>query len=155
MTCDEVRGHLAAHLDGEIDGAPRRAMDSHLAGCAACAAERAAQAAAWRLLEAWTPPAAPADLGARVAARARTEPAGPGGGVLRLPLRTWATAAAVLLAAGGAFLLLDGAPEEAPPDLLLGDLDLLESLEFLQGSDAEALDGTADLPVDDLEVLGG
>ncbi len=69
MKCEESRENLAAYLDGEIEGAPRRAMDDHFALCAACAAEKRAQAAAWRLLDLASPPSAPADFRERVLAR--------------------------------------------------------------------------------------
>jgi CBS domain-containing protein len=40
MTCDVVRDLLSAHLDGELDGAELRLVETHLAGCPACTAER-------------------------------------------------------------------------------------------------------------------
>lgn len=41
MNCSEAEALLAAQLDGELDPARAGALDAHLAGCAACAAERA------------------------------------------------------------------------------------------------------------------
>ena len=40
MTCDESRELLGALGDGELDAERRSAVEAHLAGCAACAAER-------------------------------------------------------------------------------------------------------------------
>jgi anti-sigma factor RsiW len=42
MNCSESRLALHAHLDGELDAEKSRAVEEHLAGCAACAAEAAA-----------------------------------------------------------------------------------------------------------------
>jgi hypothetical protein len=176
MKCDDLRDNLAAYLDGEIDGAPRRAMDSHLAECAACAGERWAQAATWTLLDRiGAAPAAPADFTARVVARVRAEGSGGGGGrLLRLRLPAAAAAAAAIVAvAGGAWLLRpgsptgagsgDGADPKAPPSvasvpgaasaalppegMLAQDLALLESLDLLRDEP-----GMTDLEV--LEALG-
>ncbi|HEU4395779.1 MAG TPA: zf-HC2 domain-containing protein [Planctomycetota bacterium] len=170
MKCDEAREHLAAHLDGEIDGAPRRAVDEHLAECAACAAEREALARAWRLLDlAGAPPAVPGTFEARLRERIRAgprEPIGaeegrPRGRILGLPLPAAAAAAAVLLAAGALALrprdgsTVDTATEAAPPAPVLEDLALLEALDLLEAEEAAALERIADLSEDDLAVLGG
>ncbi len=155
MTCTEIRENLAAYLDGEIEGASRRAMDSHLSGCSACLGEKRAQAAAWRLLDLDDAPAVPAGLGDRILARAR---AGGRGRVLPFRLRAAAAAAAVLLAAGGAVLYANRSgtgSDAAPPDLLLEDLATLESLDLLQDEDVSVADSLADYPVEDLEALGG
>ena len=44
MTCDEAKILLHALIDGELDAGHARAVEDHIAGCAACAAELAA----WR-----------------------------------------------------------------------------------------------------------
>jgi anti-sigma factor RsiW len=166
MKCVEIGENLAAYLDGEIEGAPRRAMDDHFAGCAACAAEKRVQAAAWRLLEAaWDPgkaPVAPPGFRERVLARVRAGEGGGGGRILRLRLPAAAAAAAVLLAAGGgAFLLARGPnqgtplPGDAPSDQILEDLSMLESLDVLQDKDAAVADSLSDYADEDLESLGG
>lgn len=167
MKCEELRENLAAYLDGEVEGAPRQAMDQHFATCAACAAERKAQAAAWRLLDLAAPPSAvPAGFTEKVAGRARTE-AGPAGRgrILRLPLPAAAAAAAVLLAAGGILVhRASRAPEESgrapavaevPSEALLEDLALLESLDALEDRDLDAVDRLSALAEEDLEALGG
>jgi predicted anti-sigma-YlaC factor YlaD len=38
MTCEEVREHLSAFLDGELDVWQRRRVEAHLLGCADCRA---------------------------------------------------------------------------------------------------------------------
>jgi hypothetical protein len=159
MKCAEIRENLAAYLDGEIGGAPRRAMDDHFAACEACSGERRAQAAAWRLLEVAAPPAAPAGQRDRILARARTSGGG-GGRVLPFRLPAAAAAAAVLLAAGGAFLLLKDRPVsdgigagDAPPDQLLDDLPVLEAMDVLEYADV--LDRFESGPAEDLYVLDG
>lgn len=40
MTCQEIKSHLPLLLYGELDGAQQAACEEHLAGCAACRAER-------------------------------------------------------------------------------------------------------------------
>lgn len=172
MKCPEVRENLAAYLDGEVDGAPRQAMDAHFAGCPACAAERSAQAAAWRLLDLVEAPAAPPGFEGRVAALARAE-GPPGGRILGLtrPAAAAAAAAVVLAVGGGALLLARGgapsAPGEggepapapalaaAPPEALLEDLSLLEALDVLEDADLDVLDRISEMEDEDLAVLGG
>jgi anti-sigma factor RsiW len=156
VNCSEARENLAAYLDGEIEGAPRQAVDGHLAVCEACSAEMRAQAAAWRLLDALPAPPAPAGFAARVAERARSAPPARRGRILGLPLPAVAAAAAILLAAGGTALLLnDGpSPQDLPDDRILDDLAVLESMDVLQDGDADSLDRLADLGDEDLGVLG-
>jgi anti-sigma factor RsiW len=38
LRCAELVGSLTAYLDGAVDKAERRRIDSHLAGCAGCSA---------------------------------------------------------------------------------------------------------------------
>ena len=162
MKCTEVRENMAALLDGELDGAPRRAMDEHLAVCAPCAAERRAQAAAWRLLDLAGPSSLPAGFTEKVVARARAEGDSPGSNLLRLVPLPAAAAAAVILAVGGVALFVhsrgrpgDAAPAEAPPEQLLDNLAVLESMDVLEDGDLDALDKVTDLGDEDLAVLGG
>ena len=158
MKCEEVRGNLAAFLDGEIEGAPRRAVDEHLAACPACAGERRALAAAWRLLDLVPDPAAPAGLEARVLERVRAAGPAPRGRLLRLGLP--AAAAAALLVAAGVHLATRGparvpATADGAPPGLLEDLPLLEALDLLEDGDFEAVDRLSDVADEDLGVLGG
>ena len=173
MKCPDVRENLAAYLDGEVEGAPRMAMDQHFLACPACSAERSAQAAAWRLLDLVDAPAAPAGFTGRVEARVRAGETGredgespdpvPAGGaprfrLLGLPLPAFAAAASVLLVAGGAFLLHgtgDSTVAAAPPQALFENLPVIESLDALQDDDIELLDRLSGLGDEDLAVLGG
>ena len=50
MTCDEARIMLHALLDGELDAGHSRDVEAHIASCAACAAELAAQREMQRVL---------------------------------------------------------------------------------------------------------
>jgi anti-sigma factor RsiW len=106
LTCDAVRSHLAAHVDGEATPLSPEAIVGHLAACEGCAA-------------------IVAELGAYRAAMARcygTAPAPPAlAGALRRRVRRgrsgrwWmagVAAAALFLAAGGASLLLAISPSE-------------------------------------------
>lgn len=170
MRCDDVRGNLAAYLDEEVDGAPRRAMDEHFSVCAACAGERSAQAAAWRLLDALEAPSSPEGFTDRTLARARASGPVPAGRLLGMPRPAAAAAAALLLAAGGAAVLLpggDGAPGSgegapspevargSPPEALLENLGLLESLDLLRDGDLDVIEGLTEIGDEDLAVLGG
>jgi anti-sigma factor RsiW len=67
MNCHDATSLIAAHADGETDGARARAIDAHLAGCPACADKLAAILALRAQLHAELPRhAAPAALRARV-----------------------------------------------------------------------------------------
>lgn len=156
MKCEEIREDLAAYLDGEIEGASRRAVDDHLAGCAACSKERDALAATWRLLDIVPPTAVPAGFDERVLARVRAGGGMPRARILGLPLPAAAAAAAVILAAGG-YVALKGrvGPGDTPPETLLSDLAVLEALDVLEDRDLEVVDRLDDIPEEELEVLGG
>ncbi len=75
MICSEATGLLAAHADGELDPMQDRALQQHLAGCPACAAESDAIASLGRDIRAQAPYyRAPESLRARVLARAPAWP---------------------------------------------------------------------------------
>ncbi len=152
MKCGEIREELAAYLDGEIEGAARRAVDDHLSGCAACSKERDALAAAWRLLEIAPPPAVPEGFDARVLARVRSGGPAPRARILGMPIPAAAAAAAVVIAVGGWVALKD---RDAPPEPLLTDLAVLEALDVLEDEDATLVEGLVDYAEEDLEFLGG
>jgi predicted anti-sigma-YlaC factor YlaD len=70
MTCDQYRESVSARLDGEEPGLPDSAIDTHLLGCAGCAAWCAAAQRVTRLAR--VAPAEPVpDLSAAVLAAAR------------------------------------------------------------------------------------
>lgn len=62
LRCEEARLLLQAELDGELDAAGAAPLAAHVAGCAACARERAALAALSLRLRALPRHAAPARL---------------------------------------------------------------------------------------------
>src|SRR6185437_9470848 len=69
MTCEEAEILLHALIDGELDAGHAREVEAHVATCAACAAELAAQREMKRLLAGTDLRyAAPAGLRARIEA---------------------------------------------------------------------------------------
>ena len=108
MHADE--GTLQALLDGELDAARRAAVEHHLAGCGACAADldalRALRDRFRFALRAGDAPAAVEPARAAVAARSRT-----GGGAMRQARRALARAAVLVVGAAGiAFAAVPGSP---------------------------------------------
>lgn len=61
MTCRKVQQNLAAYFDGELGGADRLAIASHLDGCAACTAEIDSLEALGDLLRGSVPALPPAE----------------------------------------------------------------------------------------------
>ena len=66
MRCEDVQPQLSDHLDGAIAPAEALAVESHLAGCAACRAELDDLRAVVKLLHAVPPEAMPAGLLGRI-----------------------------------------------------------------------------------------
>lgn len=100
FTCDD-KDTLVSYLYGEIDAQARKAVDDHLAHCAACAAEVTALGGVRSELGLWTPPDVELDF--QIVKRSQA----PASNVLR-PARWWNTvpvwaqaAAAVLVVAAG------------------------------------------------------
>ncbi len=58
-TCDQIREHLQARAEGELPPRESGALDAHLSGCAACAAEHGAWLALLESLEALPPAPVP------------------------------------------------------------------------------------------------
>jgi hypothetical protein len=109
MNCDEVKTHLGALLDGELDEVLRRSVSQHVDGCARCQGEYTTLRSIASKL---APPAGlivPSGLWATIEGRldaAEVKPQ-PGSGhkahrtiLYRLGWRSWAAAAAVLLMVG-------------------------------------------------------
>jgi hypothetical protein len=101
FTCDDKQT-LIAYLYGEVDASTRKAVDDHLAACAACAAEVTALGDVRSELGLWVPPDAELDF--KIVKRSESAASN----VLR-PARWWSTvppwaqaAAAVLVLAAGA-----------------------------------------------------
>ena len=104
FTCDD-KAALVAYLYGEIDPPARKAVDDHLAQCAACAEEVSALGDVRSELGLWAPPDVELDF--QVVKRSATRPQEPADNVLP-PARWWNTvpvwaqaAAAVLVVAAG------------------------------------------------------
>ena len=57
---------LVAYAAGELDLETARALERHLAGCAACRSVAADQAAVWKALDAWEAPAVSPDFNRRL-----------------------------------------------------------------------------------------
>jgi len=105
MRCGEVLERLAAFSSGEFPTDIRRAMQTHLAECAACRAALARVDALAGVLASTRTPPVPAGLAARVmeAARSRRTSAAPVGWN---PLRWWRLASAPMHAAAAAVLVI-------------------------------------------------
>lgn len=121
MTCADVVDRLPELAAGGLERRAAAALDEHLSGCAACAAE----AEFVRGLRA-SRPAPPAELAARVSAALRAQPLAPSRARVRSLRPTWALpAAAVLVLAIGVSVLNDRAA--APAALVgLGEVAVVE-----------------------------
>jgi anti-sigma factor RsiW len=71
MDCEEVLVLLPEHLGGALSPTDARAVELHLGGCEACAEERSFAGSLRRAM-----PHPPADLAARIVARALMDPEG-------------------------------------------------------------------------------
>lgn len=143
MSCDRVRDHLAAYLEGLLEPAEAEALAEHLSACTDCSEEARLHEAAWSLLGADEPVEAPADLARRVLEDVRREARGEPASVIPISRwRRWAfpalAAAAVMVVALGSLLLRQ--PSKEGPLLsdiseeerqVVAHLDLLEDLELL------------------------
>ncbi|HEY6360504.1 MAG TPA: zf-HC2 domain-containing protein [Vicinamibacterales bacterium] len=88
---------LVGYLYDECEPSERRAIEAHLARCAACAAEVGALSSTRLQLAAWTPPES--DLGFRIVSESRSNVIRPKQWWHR-PLPAWAQAAAAVLIFG-------------------------------------------------------
>jgi len=152
--CDPLRDLLVPYLDGELRPEERLQVEGHLAQCLACSDEleshRRLQEALLSARSEPEPPDAPEvhELSRRVREQVRRAPVIPGarwlrGGALRFAACALAGVGLLALAAA-LFKPSDGvgrpvAISLAPPDELLGSLDVLEALE------AEGLEPTPEL----------
>ena len=120
MTCDEIQERLEAFVDGELEAGTAAAIEAHLAGCEACAAEHSLTEAVRRELRALPELDAPPAVLGRVLSEAgrdrfrpaETRPTRSG----RPAWAAWAAAAftAVVL---GAAMLLGPSRQPSPPDV--------------------------------------
>jgi anti-sigma factor RsiW len=122
---------LTALLDGALAPARRAEVAAHLAGCAACRAERDRLAGALQLLGALAPPPEPSPFFAtRLAARLAAEPAPATRLVASLSAWRWRLAVPVAgLAAAAAVALLTVRHQRAEELVVARQLDLLEHYE--------------------------
>ncbi|MEW6323002.1 MAG: zf-HC2 domain-containing protein [Acidobacteriota bacterium] len=100
MGCDD-KERLVAYLYEDLATSERLAVERHLAGCAACAAELESLGAVRGLLAGWTPP--DAELGFEIVrSTRRAAPAARGAWASALPVWAQVAAAALVVAAGAA-----------------------------------------------------
>lgn len=113
MDCRDVLRDLSRHLDHEIQPEVRSRLESHLADCRACSEALAGMRAVDDLVRAASAPPPPPDLAAgimRAVASARGRGREPRAGFWRAllpagwPLRFAGAAAALVVAAGGAWV---------------------------------------------------
>jgi anti-sigma factor RsiW len=114
MLCEDVVPELPAFLDGELAPADREAIASHLAGCAACEAERASIARMIERVRALPRAAAPLALAGAVSNAVSRLPAVPSAAPLGESAGPRATCGSIEAAELSAFL--DGELPEADRD---------------------------------------
>jgi anti-sigma factor RsiW len=127
--CRRVVENLSAYLDGELQGEARRAVEEHLAKCAACHKELEELEATWRLLDDLEAPIVPRTFQARVVAQAAAEAA-------ESPWHRPAGRAALggAVAAGAAALFLLGLYNAAQPAArpTAAEVECVRHLDFFQ-----------------------
>jgi len=96
MNCHDSKQLIMEYLDGELAPAEKHRLEEHLAGCDACQAELAEQERVIRAVRTLPQVAAPAGLGAKVAAEIARENA-PGSLWRRWMFRYGAMAASILI----------------------------------------------------------
>ena len=157
MTCDEIRSLIAPYLDGELDPSAMASVESHIAGCEACARDLAEMRALSSAIHDELPAlAAPDALRARIMDAVRTAtPAAEGSGATRQgPQRLgaehfgmqrankprarlqWLAAAALYVVVGAAAWMLGVAYGRSPgsPGSELRDAVVASHVRSLQGS---------------------
>lgn len=162
MRCHEVRKHLSAHLDGEVDEARSREIAAHLQSCEACAVQAARYERLDALVSAQALPEPSAGFDEAFRAKLRTAREERARESLRPRRRGWfglplflgagATAAAAILAV----VLVSRTPKiDAPPNV--GDLALAQNLGLLKNYDVvKNLDALEDFDaIADLDTLLG
>lgn len=152
------REDLTALLDGALAPARRAEVEAHLAGCAACRAERDALAGALAALGALPPPPAPSPwFGARLEARLAEAAPARVGVLARLLAWRWRLAVpAAGLAAAAAVALLVVRHQRAEELALAADLELLQDWEAVAslGDVESAEDAAVVASLDALERRG-
>ncbi len=112
MTCDRIHEILNEYLDGELPDGPRRSVDEHLAGCAACRAELDALKETARLVGSLPRVSAPHGLAEAIVSEVeqsvRSRQAG--------RLARWVGAGGWLAAAATLALVIRYVPWDGPPE---------------------------------------
>jgi anti-sigma factor RsiW len=153
MKCEGVRKELVAYLDGELEERLRQDVETHLAACADCAAEKKTMEATLHDIGSLPATEPTADLARRFADRIATERER---GFLP-KLLGWLRSPAVLVPAGAAVALLVVLLVTGPGDRVknrydetiashmelfsdfetIKNLDILEDLEFIEALEDE------------------
>jgi Putative zinc-finger len=101
VTCREARFQMSLALDDELERAQLGALETHLAGCAACRTfEHAMRAEQAVVIELWPAVAVPAGFAERVGASLSPQALRPAR-LTRLPRLAWVAAAALLVVVVG------------------------------------------------------
>ena len=148
MNCP-IEGHhpemLVAYTAGELDREIARALERHMADCAACRSTVAAQSAVWKALDAWEAPPVSRDFDRRLYGRIDEDQRPSWWDRLMRPLRAMPFRQALPLTASAGLIVMAGlllhhpvamAPAAAQPQAVravqvektLDDLDLLRQL---------------------------
>jgi anti-sigma factor RsiW len=125
MNCKKVRLRLSAYQDGELSSPLSRAVELHMASCAACQSEWAALQALIHSLRRSTPFAEDPGFSSRIMAGLRTRPATK---LRLLPSLAYSLALVMIFISG--FLLAmsaNGLPTASPPTAMTFSAVLAES----------------------------
>jgi len=140
MKCEDISNELIAYLDRRANSAERRAVEDHLAGCAACRERAEEFRALWGALDGMPVIEPSPGFDARVRQRVTAEPR-PGWFAWLVPQPRLAFSLAMLLALGVWMARLPnragyGAPTEQEDFNAIKDLGVLENYEVLMKFDA-------------------
>lgn len=113
MTCEELRTHLGAYVDGELDVAEALAVETHVGQCRRCRGLADAERQFRQLLRRQPRESAPPEFRARILARCRRE-------ARRAALRPWL--AALPAAAAAAVVVAVLAPRSGQPSPFLQEV---------------------------------
>ena len=129
LTHLQAAGRLSAYLDGELPAGRARAVERHLAGCAACAARLEGLRRAQAALRAIPRSAPPAEGWARLREQMAVPALAPAGAAVPRRLPAWGLAAAGLLMLVAASLYLASGPNV--PRLGRGATSFVSTADFV------------------------
>ncbi|HUK30204.1 MAG TPA: zf-HC2 domain-containing protein [Candidatus Acidoferrum sp.] len=139
MSCERMEGRLVAYLDGRAKDSDRRAVESHIAGCAACRARVQGFHGVWDMLGELPEHEPSPAFDVRLRARLATEPVHQGfwSGVLPSPRFAMAVTVLALFC-----VWLSSRPISTPTNAsneadfrMIQDLPVLENYDFLSSFD--------------------